>query len=172
MPSPETVPSGLILKLQEYWGARRLHSSCSRTTWRSAPAPSHPGDHIACLGPDPWRAGPYVQALASPTVWAIMARYPNRLPHFLPIQVILSLRRRTPGSLPRQAWRRWIGARPRRALRRDDWKAHDRGPGLGGRSGSTGWKSASHLFPQVAAAMRSRPRLTYGRERLAMFARA
>ena len=62
-------------------------SSCSPTTWRSAPGTFHPATTLRALGPKPWKAA-YVQPSRRPKD----GRYgenPNRLQHYYQFQVIL-----------------------------------------------------------------------------------
>ena len=58
----------IIMRLDAYWADQGC-LSCSRTTSRSAPAPTHPATFLRVLGPEPWTSP--TRAVPPPRRWPL-----------------------------------------------------------------------------------------------------
>jgi len=173
MADPETCFQRLILKLQDYW-ARQGCIILQPYDMEVGAGTFHPATTLRALGPEPWKAA-YVQPSRRPKD----GRYgenPNRLQHYYQFQVILK-------PSPAESQDLYLGSLEALGIRlrehdvrfvEDDWESPTLGAwGLGWEVWLDGMEVSQFTYFQQVGGIECDPvstELTYGLERLAMFA--
>jgi glycyl-tRNA synthetase alpha chain len=173
MADPETCFQRLLLKLQDYW-ARQGCVILQPYDMEVGAGTFHPATTLRALGPEPWKAA-YVQPSRRPKD----GRYgenPNRLQHYYQFQVILK-------PSPAESQDLYLGSLEALGIRlrdhdvrfvEDDWESPTLGAwGLGWEVWLDGMEVSQFTYFQQVGGIECDPvstELTYGLERLAMFA--
>ena len=162
----------LVLKLQEYWGARGC-AILQPYDMEVGAGTSHTATFLRSIGPEPWRAA-YVQPSRRPKD----GRYgenPNRMQHYYQYQVVLKpappdILELYLGSLEAVGFD--LGANDVRFVE-DDWENPTLGAwGLGWEVWMNGMEITQFTYFQQVGGLDCKPitgEITYGLERLAMY---
>jgi glycyl-tRNA synthetase alpha chain len=162
----------LVLKLQEYWGAKGC-AVLQPYDMEVGAGTSHTATFLRSLGPEPWRAA-YVQPSRRPKD----GRYgenPNRMQHYYQYQVVLKpappdILELYLGSLEAVGFD--LGANDVRFVE-DDWENPTLGAwGLGWEVWMNGMEITQFTYFQQVGGLDCKPitgEITYGLERLAMY---
>jgi len=163
---------GLILTLQQYWGAQGCVILQPYDKEMGA-GTFHPATTLRSLGPNPWKAA-YVQPCRRPTDGRYGAN-PNRFQHYYQFQVVLK-------PSPQNIQELYLGSLDAIGVDRsvhdirfveDDWESPTLGAwGLGWEVWCDGMEVTQFTYFQQVGGFDCKPvtgELTYGLERLAMY---
>ena len=169
--SPRTF-QGLIMALQQYWGAHGC-ALLQPFDMEVGAGTFHPATFLRAIGPEPWRAA-YVQPSRRPTD----GRYgenPNRLQHYYQFQVVLK-------PSPDNIQELYLGSLRELGIDtlvhdirfvEDNWESPTLGAwGLGWEVWLNGMEVTQFTYFQQVGGLECKPvtgEITYGLERIAMY---